>query len=95
MTTPNSTINASPDTLLSAQAPLTPVCCLAVRSSTMYAKSFIALDGNGRHTWARTAQRYLQHRRSELAKKLLLQYRIVLPRLYKSDTAALAGSSMI
>lgn len=35
---------------------LTPACCLAVRNNTMYAKSFMAPDGNGRFTSARTAQ---------------------------------------
>ncbi len=39
--------------------------------------------------------RYLQHRRSELAEKLLLQYRIVFSRLYEPDTAAQAVSSLI
>ncbi|BBT88865.1 hypothetical protein WP8W19C02_04850 [Enterobacter cloacae] len=35
---------------------LTPTRHLAVRNNTMYAKSFMALDGNGRLTGARTAQ---------------------------------------
>lgn len=42
--------------LSTLQGRLMPVCCLAVRNNTMYAKSFIALDGNGRLTGARTAQ---------------------------------------
>lgn len=37
---------------------------------------------------------YLQHRRSALAEKLLLQYQIV-PRLYEPDTAVEAVSSLI
>ncbi|HAE1821287.1 TPA_asm: hypothetical protein G3V16_002595 [Salmonella enterica subsp. enterica serovar Brandenburg] len=34
--------------MLPVPGQLTPACCLATRNNTMYAKSFMVLDGNGR-----------------------------------------------
>ncbi|MDU4244691.1 MAG: hypothetical protein E7I00_03930, partial [Varibaculum cambriense] len=48
----------------------------------------------GREALSPVSDWYLQHRRSALAEKLLLQYQIV-PRLYEPDTAVEAVSSLI